>query len=246
MKIKVSKLLLTAMLISVLSIAMFVTVSLAANETHTTNCERFVQTYSYSDAIAYINDGKADTYPTKEGYIFAGWYTDEACDEASLLGTATPTETTYALFVPKHVLDVKAQISGNLLNSDATDDGTASIRFVTTIDSLLYQKVGFEISYTDDSGQKQEFVSANGTVYQKLYAINSSSKIDTLTPNKYFCGLSTYFKACTITDIPADYYDTVFTIKPFWITVDGATVYGDTVTKTVNQGIPRQSSLGVQ
>ena len=208
------------------------------------DCERIVKPYSAQQVADFKTYG---TYPKDvEGYLFAGWYTDEACDEASLLGTATPTETTYALFVPKHVLDVKAQISGNLLNSDATDDGTASIRFVTTIDSLLYQKVGFEISYTDDSGQKQEFVSANGTVYQKLYAINSSSKIDTLTPNKYFCGLSTYFKACTITDIPADYYDTVFTIKPFWITVDGATVYGDTVTKTVNQGIPRQSSLGVQ
>jgi len=205
-----------------------------------TDCGRQVKEYTAQQVIEFKNQG---TYPKDveglEDYLFAGWYTDQACDEASLLKDATPTGTTYALFVPKHVLDVKAQISGNLLDSKTDNDGTASIRFVTTVDTLLYKKVGFEVSYTDANGQKQDFVSANGTVYQKLYAINSASKIDTLTPKKYFCGLSTYFKACTITDIPEDYYDTEFTVTPFWITMDGAKVYGDTVTKTVNMGIPK-------
>ena len=205
------------------------------------DCERKVKEYT-AEQVANFKANKK--YPKDvegyEGYLFAGWYTDEACNKESLLNGATPTDTTYALFVPDHVLNVKAQISSNLLNDDTTDDDSAAIRFVTTVDTLSYKQLGLEVSYTGNDGKEYSFESVNSTVYKKLYCMGSDSQISTLTPMRYFCGLSTYFKSCTIINIPESLYDMEFTVKPFWVTMDGDKVFGEPVTKTVAMGIPKE------
>ena len=244
MKIKMRKIVFIAMALLCLSFSVFMIVSRAEEETHLGECERIVRQYSYSDAIAYINDQNENTYPKEEGYIFAGWYTDEACQQG-YWGQEKPGENIYALFVPSHILSVKAQVSANLINDGLGDDGTASIRFVTTVDSLLYTKSGFDISYTANGVEKNVTKSSN-MVYSRLYAvreINDSSTGKTIyeedgivyTPQKDFCNLSTYFKACTVKNIPLDNYTTQFTVKPFWYTVDGSKVYGETAVKTIKE-----------
>ena len=57
------------------------------------------------------------------------------------------------------------------------------------------------------------------------------------TPQELFCGMATYFKAQVIQDIPNASFNTVFEVTPYWVTLDGTTVYGTTVNKTVSQGI---------
>ena len=55
-------------------------------------------------------------------------------------------------------------------------------------------------------------------------------------PWSSFCKLSTYFKACTISKIPTETnYETQFTVKPFWYTMDGSKVYGETTVKSISE-----------
>ena len=197
------------------------------------SCERIVKPYSKDDVIELQEKGE---YPNDvEGYLFAGWYTNENCDEDRLLAGKTPTGTTYALFVPEHVLDIKAQISTNLLDSNTTNDETASIRFVTSLDSLLYKEAGFEVSY-EKGGTTYRAKSASKKAYKELFVVDSTNAWGK-RPEGTFCAESNYFKACILKNLSVqDFYNTEFTIIPYWITMDGDKVTGEPVKKSMKQG----------
>lgn len=231
-----------------MTVSMFSVNVSAVSDDCTDECANIVEPYDYDDAQDYIDDGDSSTYPTcsKEGYIFAGWYTNDKCGEDSYWGQEEPGDTVYALFVPSHILSVKAQISANLLDGDTGNDGSASIRFVTTVDTLYYRQAGFTVSY-EKGGSTVEKTSASNVVYKKLYAIASAGRdaeddeqeftgddVLEYTPDGSFCNLSTYFKACTIKNVGSDYYTTPFTVTSFWKTMDGSIVTGETVIKSIN------------
>lgn len=203
-------------------------------------CTKAVQGFSGDKVADYLANG---TYPTMDGKLFSGWYTVENIPtdleeaRAVSLGDAEVDEnaTYFALFVPKHVLSVKAQVSGTLYDDNMTNDDSASIRFVTTVDTLQYKKVGFKVSYlgTNETIGSHE-------VYKQLYAVGSSTDVMTeYTPQGEFCQMSNYFKTGTITGVPASYYNTEFKVTPYWITWDGTTVEGVTVVKTIEEGMPK-------
>ena len=176
------------------------------------------------------------TAPTYKNYLFAGWFTDSACTLETAVSASTTTvenETVYAKFVPKQILTVKAQVSAELLDTDLTNDTTGTIRFATTVDTLNYSQVGFKVSYDKDGdGTSSTVTSASNQVYSQLNAIGGI----TYNPTD-FCNSSIYFKACTVRNIGESYYDVEFEVTPFWKTLDGTVVNGDTVVKTINQGI---------
>ena len=99
--------------------------------------------------VASYRGGDVYRSPKKEGKVFAGWYTDETCAEP--LGQDVTTGKWYAKFVDEDVLSVKAQV---IAGTEATDKKT-DIRFVSTVDSLEYQEVGFEVVI---EGRKKQFV----------------------------------------------------------------------------------------
>ncbi|MBQ2921908.1 MAG: exo-alpha-sialidase [Tyzzerella sp.] len=164
------------------------------------------------------------------GYVFGGWFIDGGL--TTPLDASTKIGDAYAKWVDADVLSVKAQISANLLDKDTTNDSTASIRFVTTVDSLDYQKVGFVFSI----GGKEMTVTSR-VVYKELYAVGAFGGTVTYAPWDEFSPQSAYFKAFTFTDIPKEDYDTDIRVKSYWITLDGTYVYGESVVKTVNMGM---------
>ena len=181
----------------------------------------------------------------EEGYLFAGWYTtDDILDKSDAevlkyaVRNSVPNEgPVYALFVPASVLDVKAQLSGELLEGlDGNEKG--SIRFVTTVNSLLYQKVGFEVSYVNSNGAKKSATSSSNKVYDKLYAVGSTTDEYMENGKEYlpteFSASSKYFKACNLKNIPESDFGVPITVKPFWVTLDGSKVYGETVIKSMD------------
>lgn len=203
--------------------------------------EDIVMSYT-AEQFASCRSGDTYTVPGYKDYLFAGWFTDQACEKESAIAADAKTVETavYAKFVPRYVLDVKAQVSANLTNGELTDDGTGAIRFVTSIDTLNYSQVGFNISYDKRDGNGiQNKTSASNKVYKELFATIGDTNSETIeyNPKIEFCKTSEFFKACTVRNISADLYDMEFTVTPFWETMDGTIVNGDAVVKTVDQGI---------
>lgn len=189
-----------------------------------------------ADEFATYREGTEYAPPSKEGYLFAGWFKDEQGMQHIGTSTRVVENNVYAKFVPKNILSVKAQVSANLLDDDTANDRVGNLRFVTTVDTLKYQQVGFYISYDKGDGEKN-LTKASNEVYKWLYAVGSGqTRIISYQPSE-ICGSSTCFKACTVRNIGKLYFDTEFTVTAFWKTLDGTFVNGETIVKTVQQGI---------
>ena len=155
-----------------------------------------------------------DTVPVSDGKIFAGWFTDETCTTAY----TEDTGKAYAKFIDENILTVKAQISsGTTVNSAST-----SIRFITSVDSLKYQNVGFKITFNGKTIDKQ---------MTKVYtALNANGK--KISPN-VFSEDSNYMEAYTLNNIPQSAFGKEFTVTPYYTTQDGTIVEGKTNTFTI-------------
>ena len=188
---------------------------------------REVQSYSAEEALTYFGVNAPEC--KRAGYVFAGWYADEACEKTPIRSAEQMPETAYALFVTENVLSVKAQLSTEALSA-GTSATKADIRFVTSVDTLKYKEVGFKLTI-----KGKEATSSTNTVYTKLYALGRDGVVDEFSP-KYFSLASNYFAALTVTGIPSGEWDTGITVTPYWVTLDGTTVYGMEATKTVNEG----------
>lgn len=176
------------------------------------------------ETITYYNNELSA--PTGyEDYIFAGWYTTAEC--TTTLGSDVTSDSAYAKFVPKQILGIKAQIeAGTQGGSDSS-----SIRFVTTVDSLKYQTVGFDFEINE-----KKLNAESDSVYKRLEAKGADDRVLNYTPAKLFHTMSKYFMACTVTDVPnADFGHGIF-VTPYWITNDGTKVYSDQDMRTINMG----------
>lgn len=201
-----------------------------------------IDTYSVTDAKALIGD-QAPTCEY-EGYLFSGWYADAECENTPIVSDAVASqyETVYALFVPEEVLGVRAQLISHLEDTDATNDPTGTIRFVTSVDSEWYKEVGFNVSYDlNGDGIIQDGEKATRTsnkAYSKLlYIGGTDGQTMEYYPDQEFSSVSQYFKACTVKALSERYYDLDFTVEPFWRTPDGIIVTGEPQVKRINDGI---------
>ncbi len=155
------------------------------------------------------------TYPTApDGYVFAGWYSDKTCTTALKTNTIESTATAYAKYVDAEVLSVKYQLPADVSSSDTI----TTLRLVTTVDSLQYSFVGFQIYIGD------KFIGAYKTkdVYDKITGTTDST---TVTYKPYvFSSESEYFMAVEIIGVPRDVFNQTITVIPAWETLDGTVV----------------------
>lgn len=191
-----------------------------------------------NDISVYRSEKDGYSYEMVDGYVFAGWYKDEACTVAYSETGANEATEAYAKYVPEEVLDVRCQISEkyDYTNQDGNIVQGRSMRFITSIDSLNYKKVGFQFTKDTEDETKTKTVSSNG-VCTKIFATKSNSETVKYKPQKTFCDASVYFKTYTIEQIPVSDYGMEITAKPFWITKDGTTVYGRQATRTIQEGL---------
>lgn len=179
--------------------------------------------------VSEISGYRDTTYSAPDaepGYIFAGWYQDAKCTQP--VSADTKSGKAYAKFVDETVLSVKAQITkGTTANSSST-----SIRFVTTADTMDYSMIGFEVTA---NGITRYYGST--IAYKQLYGVDSNEVLTTYKPNEEFSTISQYFKACTITNISNKYFDREWTVRAYWNTQDGTTVYGPTAVRTIAMGM---------
>ncbi len=184
---------------------------------------------AYVECFSDISPYRGSTMTAPEGltgYLFAGWYKDEACKEA--ISETTSGDAAYAKFVHEKVLTIKTQITAGTTAKSKKSD----LRFVTSVDSLCYRKIGFKIVC---NGITKEY--SSDYVYNKLTAVGASGEVLELEPWNEFSKCSRYFKACTITGIANKYFARQWTVTPFWVTEDGTRVDGRTSVVTVASGI---------
>ena len=163
---------------------------------------------------------------TKE-WIFAGWYQDEACEQAYY---SFPTGgAAYAKFVPEKVLSVKLQLTED---TDANSP-TTNMRLVSSVDSLNYRKVGFKVYF---NGAETPINIETTKVYERIVASAESGVEYNYSP-KVVNTESEYFVTATLLDINQRYFETgSFYIRPYWVTFDGTEVYGENRYVTVEDG----------
>ena len=181
------------------------------------------------------------------GYLYAGLYksgtttVDELVARNVVVNPNNDETSTYvAKFVPEGVMGIRAQVSSSLLSNPNAEN--SSIRFVTAIDSVLYREVGFSITRVGDDGEPFELVipeNVTNYVYEQLYGVDVTSS-NPGEPMEYtpkdIHALAKYFKTYTITNVPANAFNTDLTVIPYWVTHDGVTVEGTGVIKSVNFG----------
>lgn len=179
----------------------------------------------YYDVSGY-RSGMAYTPPVKDDCVFAGWYTDDTY--TTPLGKNVTTGMAYAKFVDAEVLSVKYQIGyGTTL-----DDTEAKLRFVTTVDSLRYESVGFRIK----KGENEPFEETTKTVYETLAGYKDESTKESYKPS-VFSEDSKFFMALRLAEIPQDDFDVKIVVTPLWVTLDGTTVFGAERELTIQEAI---------
>lgn len=187
---------------------------------------------------------------TKEGYLFAGWYTDEDCTQTIKNAKEVDEATTsifYAKYVPENVLSTKVQIS--LDDISTTDEyDTRNMRFVSSVDDLTYGQVGFALKYQEkDSTTWRTFKNEGTYVFTRIVAAEGnddykfSPKVVN-TKSEYFItatwkganetGLTNDTSEGATTDFNTGYY-----VRAYWVTMDGVTVYGPVRYVSVNDGL---------
>ncbi len=180
------------------------------------------------------------------GYLFGGWYTKDTSDKWDPIENdtdkAAATNGFYAKFVPAYVLSVKCQ------NYAGTMEGSSStaLRIVSSLDSLNYQKVGFDlakITKNADGTYTSAVVGTNGTqettkTYSgfNVYASKGDENPTTYTPGEIFGTASKYLTAWSVNRISNANFGTIISIRPYWVTPDGVTVYGLTKYAHVEDG----------
>ena len=213
-------------------IGSWLNVTIAPNETGTIKITEPVEdmVVSYSDISEYRAEGKTAPAAPADGYLFAGWYTDEACTTA--VATDVVEGAAYAKFVDARLMSVKAQVSVN-----AEEDGSRSIRFVTAVNDKSYSKVGFKVSYTKAGATEMtEKTYFDEIVYKQLTAMVDDD-VKNYTPQGLICADATFFKAQILKGITEADFNTEISVTPYWETLDGTVVEGTTVTKKVIDGI---------
>lgn len=192
--------------------------------------------YSGVDANIYIEESGAAAVPeTPENYstwIFAGWYEEDTCD-TPIKKSVGNLATCYAKFVPEKVLSVKCQ-------TQEVEEGKSNLRFVTSIDTTNYYRAGFEVSreysVTNEEGTTTEvktYKKETNNSFKRIVA-SLDSKVKFEYSPKVIDTKSESFVTYTIKNIPSSNYGTEFLVKPYWITLDGAKVYGVSRYVTIN------------
>lgn len=200
-----------------------------------------------ADFVAYIDAKKAPecTLADSEniGYLFAGWYKDEALTEPIAAKDGISGDV-YAKFVPSYLTGISCQI-------DTGEGEIKNLRMVSLVHSEHYSAVGFNVygRYDADSNGTNETEwlmyshdskpAESHTLFRGLYAEDEKTGEQIKKKPEDVFGADAegfYFTTVSITGIgkktnsttkvTVDFRDATMAVKPYWITLDGTYVEG--------------------
>lgn len=160
--------------------------------------------------VAAENNAVQLDYIGVEGKLFAGWFADEACTVPAELSNITESIDVYAKYVSDSYLGLRYYRSGFFR--------LRSLTLVSAIDGNNYAETGFIVN-----GEKIS-VSDYSTRYgfrtaRSLFGREVANNALLMTCDYAFDGVT---------------YGARLNITPYWVTMDGTTVRGETRTLTYN------------
>ena len=146
-------------------------------------------------------------YTGADGMRFAGWFADEACTEPAQLSDVQADMTVYAKYVSDAYLQMK-YVEQRWLSS-------RELQLMSALDSEDYAQTGFVI---------------NG---EAVPAASVRSRYGIYTARYLFSGVGRNAKLAVLKyDVSGLRRGASLEITPYWVTLDGTTVYGTTRTLT--------------
>lgn len=146
-------------------------------------------------------------YTGADGMRFAGWFADEACTEPAQLSDVQADMTVYAKYVSDAYLQMK-YVEQRWLSS-------RELQLMSALDSEDYAQTGFVIN---GEAVPAASVSSRYGIYTARFLFSSVSRNAKLAVLKY--------------DVSGLRRGASLEITPYWLTLDGTTVYGTTRTLT--------------
>lgn len=142
------------------------------------------------------------TYAGQSGKVFAGWFTDSACTLPADFSNVQGDVTVYAKYVDAPSTGVSVQ---------SKRGGATTLKTTVTLDTDQFAQVGFAYDCNGDTGtavagEKTEKRSLMGWFFGQ--------------------GNTTYQYSGSWSTGNLGFMDS-FTITPYWVTLDGTTVYGE-------------------
>lgn len=164
-----------------------------------------------SGKIAY-----STTAPTKEGYLFAGWYTEKSSDITVAVANPVDGENYYAKFIPEEMLSVYGQVAANI----DSETSLTNMRLLTLVDDLNYKSMGMSVEI---GGLSMGELNTREVSEAVQYVENNETK--TLAASAVY-NSANHFVSVLIEGIPAAGHQTPIYARPFLVTFDGTKVYG--------------------
>lgn len=146
-------------------------------------------------------------YTGADGMRFAGWFADEACTEPAQLSDVQADMTVYAKYVSDAYLQMK-YVEQRWLSS-------RELQLMSALDSEDYAQTGFVINGVEIPAAS---VSSRYGIYTARFLFSSVSRNAKLAVLKY--------------DVSGLRRGASLEVTPYWVTLDGTTVYGTTRTLT--------------
>lgn len=146
-------------------------------------------------------------YTGADGVRFAGWFADEACTEPAQLSDVQADMTVYAKYVSDAYLQMKYVEQRRLSSRE--------LQLMSALDSEDYAQTGFVIN---GEAVPAASVSSRYGIYTARFLFSSVSRNAKLAVLKY--------------DVSGLHRGETLEITPYWVTLDGTTVYGTTRTLT--------------
>lgn len=187
--------------------------------------------------FATFRDGETMEAPVApSGYVFAGWFYDEACANSPVSSATKVVEDgkkVYAKFVPEKVLSVSAQ-------ARYTTDGETNkidLRLVTTVDSFGYREVGFIVTNRAEVQKRypQQYV------FESLLAAGYKRTPSEINPCSIRFGTINII-GITVSGEGID-PNREIPVQAYWITKDGTEVYGLARTVKLSEAVTILESM---
>lgn len=160
--------------------------------------------------VAAENNAVQLDYIGVEGKLFAGWFADEACTVPADLSNITESIDVYAKYVSDSYLGLRYYRSGFFR--------LRSLTLVSAIDGRNYAETGFIVN--------GERISVSD--YSTRYGLRSARSLFGRGVAKDALVMSCDYAFDGVT------YGARLNITPYWVTLDGTTVRGETRTLTYN------------